>query len=304
MHLGITPWRLNSTMSADDLCRQAEQAQTWGYQSFWLPERHFAGDQSLPDPLMLLAAIAARTSTIKLATTSYLLPMRNPLLAAEQIAVLDQLSEGRLILGLGRGFQKAMLQAFEIDPKRKRDLFDEILGDMKIAWTGEPIGSLEQPVQLSPLPVQQPHPPMVMAAFGPKALRQAAKHSLPYLASPMESLSQLEANKTIYLDAMNEFGHEKKAEIAAMRTLFVCENPRRCKQVEQQLQAQQASITNVAGAADSPWIVGSADRVANEIALYAERLNLTTLVATRPAIKGLASQWCEESCHALAEMLL
>ena len=303
MLLGTTPWRLNSTMTADALCQQAEQAQAWGYHSFWLPERHFADDRSLPEPLMLLAAVAARTCTIKLATTSYLLPIRNPLLAAEQVAVLDQLSEGRLILGLGRGFQKTMLRAFEVDPKRKRDLFDHILSVMKRAWAGDPVGCLEQPVRLSPLPVQQPHPPLVMAAFGPKALRQAAKHGLPYLASPVESLRQLEVNREIYLDAMNEFGHEEKAEIAAMRTLFVCNDHRRCQQVEQQLQALRASMTIDPDATDLPWIVGSEDRVADEIALYAERLNLNTLIATRPAIKGLASQWCEESCQMLAGLL-
>jgi alkanesulfonate monooxygenase SsuD/methylene tetrahydromethanopterin reductase-like flavin-dependent oxidoreductase (luciferase family) len=304
MHIGITPWQFNSSISADALCQQAEQAQAWGYHSFWLPERHFAGDQSLPDPLMLLAAIAARTSTIKLATTSYLLPMRNPLLAAEQVAVLDQLSEGRLILGLGRGFQQAMLQAFKIDPKRKRDLFDQMLADMKKAWAGDPMGCEELPVQLFPRTVQQPHPPMMMAAFGPKALRQAAKHGLPYLASPMESLPQLEVNRTIYIDAMNEFGHREKAEIAAMRTLFVCEDQQRCKHVEAQLQAQKKNRMIVPETADSPWIVGNADKVEDEIALYKERLKLKTLVATRPSIKGLAPQWCEESFHALAQILL
>jgi len=291
-------------MSADALCQQAEQAQSWGYHSFWLPESHFAGAQSIPDPLMLLAAVAGRTTTIKLATTSYLLPIRNPLLAAEQVAVLDQLSQGRLILGLGRGFHKAMLEAFEIDPKRKRDMFDQCLAEMKKAWAGDLLGSLEQAVHLSPAPVQQPHPPLMMAAFGPKALRQAAKHGLPYLASPMESLGQLEENFMIYRDAMREFGHHDMATIAVMRTLFISEDSNRCRQIEQQLQDLRATKTAAPRTPEKSWIVGGAVEVAEEVALYKERLNLSTLIATRPGIKGLKSQWCEESSRRLTEILL
>ena len=65
-----------------------------------MPENHF-GLQAIPDPLMLLASIAGATQSIRLGTTSYLLTLRNPLQAAEQVAVLDRLSGGRLMLGVG-----------------------------------------------------------------------------------------------------------------------------------------------------------------------------------------------------------
>ena len=86
MHLGLTPWRIGSRVNAHELGRQGALAESWGYRSFWLPESHFAADGAIPDPLMLLAAVAAHTTTIRLATTSYLLPLRHPLQAAEQVA--------------------------------------------------------------------------------------------------------------------------------------------------------------------------------------------------------------------------
>ena len=73
----------------------------------------------MPEPMLLLAAVAARTTTIKLGTTSYLLPIRNALQAAEQVAVLDQISGGRLILGLGRGFEKKNAERFRCSCKRE-----------------------------------------------------------------------------------------------------------------------------------------------------------------------------------------
>ena len=104
MRLGLTPWIISGTVDAQSLSRQAALAENWGYESFWLPENHFTGDGAIPEPLMLLAGAAASTTKIRLATTSFLLTLRHPLQAAEQVAVLDQLSNGRVILGVGRGY--------------------------------------------------------------------------------------------------------------------------------------------------------------------------------------------------------
>ena len=90
LSIGLTPWEF-SDLSAESLVKQAQFAEKQGYDSIWLPENHF-GANAIPDPLTLLAAVAGGTNTIRLGTTSYLLTLRNPLQAAEQVAVLDQLS--------------------------------------------------------------------------------------------------------------------------------------------------------------------------------------------------------------------
>jgi alkanesulfonate monooxygenase SsuD/methylene tetrahydromethanopterin reductase-like flavin-dependent oxidoreductase (luciferase family) len=150
---------------ADTLCRQAE---AMGFHSFWLPENHFGNRRSIPSPLTLLAAVAARTMCIKPGTTSYLLPIRNPLLAAEEVAVVGQLSNGRVILGVGRGIQASMFKAFAVKARDKRALFQRHLKAMQDAWRGEPILQDEDGklICLAPLPVQRPHPPIGVAAIG------------------------------------------------------------------------------------------------------------------------------------------
>ena len=204
MHIGLTPW----DMHAGRMPEQARAAESWGYESIWLPENHFSGRAALPDPLMLLASMAATTTTLKLGTTSYLLPLRHPLQAAEQVAALDQLSGGRLILGLGRGYQAPTYAAFGIAMRQKRAIFAESLALLQRAWAGEELVMLEgaSPVQLAPLPLQQPHPPLWVAAFGPKALAQVGSLGLPYLASPVESMQDLRANHATLVEACLRLG--------------------------------------------------------------------------------------------------
>ena len=298
LRLGITPWHLSSEMSADALCRQAELAEQCGYESFWLPESHFSGAPSIPEPMLLLAA------SIKLGTTSYLLPIRNPLQAAEQIAVLDQLSGGRLILGLGRGFRNDMLDAFKVDPREKRQLFERTLDVMKLAWSGEVVGSAEHAAVMSPRPLQQPHPPIWMAAFGPRALQQAAKMGVPYLASPMESLDQLEKNYQTYHDALIEYGQPKPREIAVMRTVFISGDVQLCNRVCDELVLMNSALKVGNLNMEKSWIVGNGEQVTREIREYKQRLGMNYLIVARPRIKGLKPEYCEQSMRQLAALAI
>ncbi|MEM7364972.1 MAG: LLM class flavin-dependent oxidoreductase, partial [Pseudomonadota bacterium] len=115
LDIAVTPWRLGNAAS---LAEQGAFAEQLDFHSFWLPENHFGDERSIPSPLTLLAAVAARTTKIRLGSTSYLLPIRHPLQAAEEVAVLDHLSEGRVILGIGRGMDPKMFHAFGVNPKR------------------------------------------------------------------------------------------------------------------------------------------------------------------------------------------
>jgi len=290
MHLGLTPWNLNDR-SAQSLARQAQIGESLGYESFWLPESHFTAG-ALPDPLMLLAAVAAGTETIQLGTTSYLLPMRNPLLAAEQVAVLDQLSAGRALLGVGRGYAPAMLRAFDVAPREKRARFEANLDVMMRAWAGEPIAAegADEPLRLDPLPVQQPHPPIWVAAFGPKALAQAGRLGLPYLASPMETLSSLQANYRAHGRAAAEAGHGDLAIRPIMRTVFIGRSRREVAAVRQGL-ADAGWPRRDDGAAVEDWaLVGDRGHVAAKFEEYKEALGATHIVVTRLRIGGITER--------------
>ena len=308
MHLGLTPWRISGQVDAHALARQASLAEQWGYESFWLPESHFAGDAAIPDPLMLLAAVSAGTRTIRLATTSYLLPLRHPLQAAEQVAVLDRLSGGRVILGVGRGYQPTMFDAFEVPRKDKRRLFETCLTTMQRAWMGEPVGDGSGEVRLSPLPVQEPHPPVWVAAFGPKALAQAGRLGLPYLASPMEPLGRLRENLQRHAEACEAAGVSRPPEVPIMRTLFVSDDRGLVARVREQLglAARQLAGTGRPGVsleADDWAIVGDPAAVADKVAAYRETLGMTHLVVTRLRIGRLETAALERSVRTAAALL-
>jgi alkanesulfonate monooxygenase SsuD/methylene tetrahydromethanopterin reductase-like flavin-dependent oxidoreductase (luciferase family) len=308
LHLGCTPWRLPIGGRADVLAEQARFAERAGYESFWLPESHFAGAGAIPDPLMLLAAVAAATRTIRLATTSYLLTLRHPLQAAEQVAVLDQLSGGRVILGVGRGYAPALFDAFNVARSEKREIFADCLSLMRDAWAGKPVAPGE--TRLAPEPVQRPHPPIWVAAFGPKALRQAGALGLPYLASPMESLTTLEANYGRHRAACRAAGLDEPAEVPVMRTVFVSDSMRELEGVRAVLGRQLAEMHTQRGALrEAPAsvedfaIVGDAASVRAEIERYRERIGMTHLIATRLRVAGVEPAAFERSLVALAALV-
>ncbi len=287
-------------MEAEALCAQAEQAEAWGYQSFFLPESHFLEGASIPDPLLLLAAVAGRTRRIALGTSSWLLPIRQPLLAAEQAASLDHLCGGRLVLGLGRGYQPAMLAAFGVSNADKRDRFEAVLNTICDAWAGEPV----EGQRLVPKPLQQPHPPLWVAAFGPKAIAQCGRLGLPYLASPVETLAELEANFTRHAEALAENGHDAPDISPIMRTVFISEDPERLDRVRMKLaQLPPPPFRKGAPPAPEDWcLLGTASEVADQIADYRARLGITHLLAVRPRVSGIESSWLTECFAELAEV--
>ena len=225
LHLGLTPWVGDLSAGAHLIAEQAELAEGMGYESIWLPESHFLDRGACPSPLLPLAAAAARTSSIKLATTSYLLPVRHPVHVAEEVAVLDRISQGRVILGLGRGFRRALFDVFDVPIKDKRALFEANLKTILKAWAGEPVSSNgSDTITLAPLPVQSPHPPLWLAAFGPKAVSQAGRLGFPYLASPIEPYDRLLENYSLHRETLREHGHEDSIAVPLMRTVFVSKN--------------------------------------------------------------------------------
>lgn len=314
MKLGVTPWQPHAE-SASALAAQAVRAEALGYHSFWVPESHFRAAQNvqtIPEPLMWLAAVAASTERLRLATTSLLLPLRHPLQAAEQVAVLDRLSGGRVILGIGRGYSAPMLRAFDVEPREKRSLLEASLERMIEAWSGRPISTGPEggEMVLDPLPVQKPHPPVWMAAFGPKALEQAGRLGLPYLASPVEPIEVLAHNYHRHRQALAEHARPVPDEVPVMRTLMVTDSAEETRALRDALAEQarrQARRVGRLAEADEveAWsIVGEPDYVVERVHEYRERLGMTCLVIARPRIPGIAAERAERSIARAAELLL
>jgi len=256
-----------------------------------------------PAPLVELAGYAATTRRLRLGTTSLLLPLHPPEKIAAEIAALDQISGGRLLIGLGRGFQKPMLEAFGVPPAEKRDRFDDALDRILTLWSEHNGRSERSPLQTH----QRPHPPLAVAAFGPKGLAQAARRNLPYLASPVETFDQIADNQTRHRSLLPD--PEKPALSLVMRTIFVSDQ-------EPELAAARESLGNemvgrrkgmpatVNQALDAPLearaVVGTPEEVIERLIHERRRLDIDLLVA-RPQLARIDREVAERSLVRLAE---
>jgi alkanesulfonate monooxygenase SsuD/methylene tetrahydromethanopterin reductase-like flavin-dependent oxidoreductase (luciferase family) len=290
-------------------------AESLGLHSVWLPEGHFVPGATA-SPLVGLAAFAARTRKLRLGTTSLLLPLHDPLSVATETATLDRLSGGRLMLGLGRGFRAPVFRGFGVEARAKRDRFDVALDSILMLWAGKDAGLADahapEGALALPHPVQTPHPPLLVAAFGRKGLMQAASRGLPYLASPLESLATLEENYAIHRDHLGHGAAKPDFEIPVMRTVHVAANDGEARRalggLQTEFDARPAGATGVLaraarGALEERVVVGTASRVTDTLAVYRERLGLDLLIA-RVQLPGISAPEQQASLERLAEQVL
>jgi len=168
-----------------DILAQIDLGDEVGFDTVWLGELHFSRAFSiLADPLMLLAAASQRTSRIRLGTAVTLLPLHNPVKIAEEAAIVDLLSNGRLEFGVGRGTAPLHYEGYAVPMEESRERFDEALDFIIGAWTSEPFSFEGQYFQarelkLTPRPIQSPYPPIRIAANSPDTFPFAGRRGMP-----------------------------------------------------------------------------------------------------------------------------
>jgi len=294
-----------------------DRAEALGLHSVWLPEGHFTPGASA-SPLVVLAAFAARTRRLRLGTTSLLISIHHPLRVAEEVSVLDAISGGRVWLGLGRGFRAPLFGGFGVAAKTKRDRFDEAVDALLDAWSGEPVvlegthfdtGGRE--VRAALRPVQRPHPPLLVAAFGRKGLRQAAVRGLPYLASPLEPLDLLAENHAFHREHLAKPIDPGVAKAPVMRTVFVARDDLEAARVHAGLEAEASRLPAgrlppalaraAEGGVDDRAIIGTRERVREGIERYREAVGMDLLVA-RTQVPGVDDGAQAASLEQLAEL--
>lgn len=156
---------------------QAELADSLGYDTFFVAEHHFHEYGAVPNPAVMLSTMAQRTQRLRLGTAISVLTFHHPLTVAETYAMVDVLSGGRLVLGVGSGYLKHEFEGHRIDAAEKRDRFDEALEVLQRVLSGERVTFKGRYVQvenvaLNVLPLQQPTPPIYVAILR----REAAYH--------------------------------------------------------------------------------------------------------------------------------
>ena len=171
-----------------DIVELSRLAETLGFDSVWVSEHHGSGDGYLPSLLPLLAGLATATERVRLGTGVILTPFHHPLRLAEDAAVVDVLSGGRLLLGLGLGWREEEFRMFHVPlPKRVRRTV-ETVEVLRKAWTGRRFDHEGQAfrldaVKVTPAPAQEPGPPIYLGGFVEDAVRRAGRLGDGYIRS-------------------------------------------------------------------------------------------------------------------------
>ena len=155
-----------------------------GLDAVWTTEHHFAADGYLPTPLLLLAALATRTERIALGTNVLLAPLTDPLRLAEEAAVLDHLSGGRLYLGLGLGYREIEFRAFGRRRAERAVRLEEVVGLLRASWRGEEVTCQRDApaVTVHPRPRTPGGPPILIGARADMGVDRAARMGDGWLA--------------------------------------------------------------------------------------------------------------------------
>ena len=167
----------------------ARFADKHGFMSVTLEEHHGADDGWSPAPLATAAAILASTERVGVMLMALLVPLHDPLRIAEDIAVIDLLSGGRLMVVGGLGYRPEEYAAHQKDWKGRGKLMDECVAALLGAWTGEPFEYRGETVKVTPAPLTKPHPPFFIGGTSKPSVRRAIKFNLPiFFAAPVPEL--------------------------------------------------------------------------------------------------------------------
>ncbi|MAF39931.1 MAG: hypothetical protein CL696_13825 [Chloroflexi bacterium] len=214
----------------EESLREAELSEELGYDVIWLAEHHFDGGCAYVDPTTFAAAIAARTKNIKIGFAVAQMALHHPIRFAEQIALVDNISKGRMIVGVGRGtaYNFYEFRGFGVDPDEAHDMLLEVEDILVKAWTTEnykhdgKYWQVELPV-LRPQVYQKPHPPMIRACSGLESTLEMAREGRPFMMNVQSDETTVERLQQ-YQSAMSKAGHSDETVARSMADSWVWRN--------------------------------------------------------------------------------
>jgi alkanesulfonate monooxygenase SsuD/methylene tetrahydromethanopterin reductase-like flavin-dependent oxidoreductase (luciferase family) len=219
-------WRIPTAELYAETLDHISAVEAMGFPVCWVTEHHFIDDEYLPSCLAFAAAIAARTKTITIGTAVILLPLQDALHIAEDAAVVDVLSNGRLRLGLGLGYKLEEFEAFGVSRKSRARRMDEGIDVIKAAWSDGPASYSGRHytfsgIDVTPKPVQKPRPEIWLAGRAEPSVRRAAR-----MADGLIAVGGPDLYDT-YRSARAEYGQTGRANIATFAWSYPAEDPGR-----------------------------------------------------------------------------
>jgi alkanesulfonate monooxygenase SsuD/methylene tetrahydromethanopterin reductase-like flavin-dependent oxidoreductase (luciferase family) len=223
-----------------------------GFDSAWVSEHHFAKDGRASSPLLLAAAIAARTSRLRIGTNLLILPLHHPVRLAEESATLALLSGGRFILGVGAGYMPRDFEVFRRSLSHRPSLMEEGIAVLRKAWAGDAFAFDGRRWRLPELEL---HPtarglrvPIYVGGFAAVAIERAARIADGFLAGTPESIP-------VYLDAVERNGGDPRSSpIVTVQWAIIAEDPERSwAAVGPHTLAQLNAYVRDGGLGDTPY---------------------------------------------------
>ncbi|MDY7106280.1 MAG: LLM class flavin-dependent oxidoreductase [Actinomycetota bacterium] len=279
-----------------------------GYDAVWLAEHHFSDFSICPSVHLMGMAVAARTERLRIGMGVSLAAAYHPLRLAEEVALLDVLSGGRVNWGAGRGFQPGELAALGVPMDESHERFRENVEVVLAAWTHERLHyegrwSRFDDLEVLPKPLQQPHPPTWMAATSTGAITWTASRGLDLLLDPHSSHGQIAAKWDLYHRLLGEHGHSRADRTVPMaRLVAVARTDAEAEELARAgaawtlgsyagrpagapppedpfMPAPMASSDPVARYVDDVIVWGTPDRVVDELRRLEEEMHLGYLLA-------------------------
>jgi alkanesulfonate monooxygenase SsuD/methylene tetrahydromethanopterin reductase-like flavin-dependent oxidoreductase (luciferase family) len=222
--LQATPGRRHADIIQREL-DQMVRSEELGFDEVWLTEHHFIDYGLSVDPATLASAVASRTSRVRIGLAAAILPFHDPIRIAEQLALVDIISGGRLDVGVGRGNRPSEFIGYRIPQVESRERFDEAVQIIQRAWTAERFsydGRYFQipEVRVIPKPLQRPHPPLYQVCVSPDSIEGTALRGWPMLNSLLfGGVEQLAASRDRYVATLQKAGRSPE-DIAALLSLW------------------------------------------------------------------------------------
>ena len=211
--------QLHESRTAQEALSEAVEqvvlAEELGLEEVWLGEHRFSRHGLLSGIFSFVGHVAARTSRIRIGTAVVVLPFHNPILVAEEAAMLDVLSGGRLDFGVGSGYQRQEFEGLGVNVDEGRERFREHLEVIKRAWTEETLTfhgkyTNVDDLWVIPKPLQKPHPPLYIAvSTSPASVEFAASQNIQVIVGgPTAVMGQAPHVVRLWREKMEQFGHE------------------------------------------------------------------------------------------------
>ena len=258
-----------------------EAAEESGSEGIWLAEYHFdPGRSVLSAPVTVAGAVAARTRRVKIGLAVHVLPLRNPVQIAEEIATLDHLSNGRLDFGIGRAAFPRIYQGYGFNYAESRDRFDECLEIILKSWADERFsfkGKFYQYDDLCvvPKPLQKPHPPIRIGATSADTFELVGRMGYPIFINPSRVATLLDLKPLVaeFHAARKKAGHTGFVDVGLRVPVYVAETEERAysEPKESTMFQMQRLINVVTQSIGEAGITAGDDRAAQ-----AERLKAMT----------------------------